>query len=225
MPNKSNNAIVVLLVFIMLAEAVVFFFLLNSQANSFDKKLDVRFAALSEELKQEQDKPAPTLEPVLEPAPEPSPEPTPEPTPTPESPLYIVNEAPAYQASNGTRYYYEYSAERSGNSESFAMGGVKYTNGMVFKSYMIVPIWSVYNLGGNYSNLEFVVGHVDKTNTYNARLEFYLDGVLKKELYLRPDMLPLSDSIDLAGAEQLKLLMVLDGYGASYALGDPVLTR
>jgi hypothetical protein len=175
----------------------------------------------------------PVVEPSQEPVAEPSQEPVvgtlPETTPEPGSPLYLVDEAPAYDWNYDkiADFYHEYSAKKSGGSESFVIGGETYTNGIVFTAYesSSPAVWCVYNLDGNYRGLDFVVGHIDKTGLHYSNLYVYIDGKQCKYLRLMPDMVPTAVSIDITGVKQLKFEVNMSERDAQYALMDPILTK
>lgn len=77
-------------------------------------------------------------------------------------PQNMVDTIPAYQSGGNT--YKEYTSVKSGASEYFTMGGIKYTNGMTFNADINIfddVSWAVYNLDNKYTSLEFILGHVD----------------------------------------------------------------
>lgn len=141
-------------------------------------------------------------------------------------PKNMIDVVPAYQ--NGGNTYTEYTSAKSGASEYFSMGGVKYTNGMTFNADINIfddVSWAVYNLNGEYTNLDFIVGHVD--NTYNGNetaLEIFYDGQLKEEIPLAPDMLPTQINLDITGVKQLKMQVRSSGNdNPIYGLGNPII--
>lgn len=141
-------------------------------------------------------------------------------------PKNMIDFVPAYQ--NGGNTYTEYTSAKSGATEYFSMGGVKYTNGMTFNADINIfddVSWAVYNLNGEYTNLEFIVGHVDNTyNGYETALEIFYDGQLKEEVPLAPDMLPTPINLDITGVKQLKMQVHSSGNDAPiYGLGNPTI--
>lgn len=141
-------------------------------------------------------------------------------------PQNMTDVVPAYQS--GGNPYKEYSAQKSGGTEYFTMGGVKYTNGMTFsadKNIFDDVSWAIYNLNNEYSTLEFVVCHVDGTdNGSENTLHIFYDGVLKEEISLAPDMSPKSISLNVSGVVQLKLQVYPSGIDHPlYGLGNPIL--
>lgn len=141
-------------------------------------------------------------------------------------PQNMVDIVPAYQSGGNT--YTEYTSAKSGASEYFTMGGVKYTNGMTFNADINIfddVSWAVYNLDKKYSSLEFMLGHVDGSDLGSETfLEIYYDGELKEEISVTPDMLPKSVSLDLDGVSQLKMQVRSSGNnGPLYGLGNPII--
>ena len=141
-------------------------------------------------------------------------------------PKNMTDAVPAYES--GGNPYKEYSALKSGGTEYFSMGGVKYTNGMTFNADDNIfedVSWAVYNLGRKYSVIEFVLCHVD--GSYIGRentLHVFYDGVLKEEIPLAPDMSPKDISLDVSGVNQLKLQVYPSGGdGPLYGLGNPMI--
>lgn len=141
-------------------------------------------------------------------------------------PLNMVDVVPAYETDGNP--YREYSLLKG--TESFKMGGVKYYNGMTFNADYNVfndKCWAIYNLSGEYSSLEFTIGHVDGTDTGNANaLQIIFDGVLSQEVDVSPDMFPKQVAIDVTGVQQLKFqLPSSGGDNPLYGLGNPVLRK
>lgn len=141
-------------------------------------------------------------------------------------PQNIVDAIPAYQSGGNT--YKEYTSTKSGASEYFTMGGVKYTNGMTFNADINIfddVSWAVYNLDSKYTSLEFILGHVDGSDLGRETfLEIYYDGQLMEKISVTPDMLPKPVSLDLSGISQLKMQVRSSGNnGPLYGLGNPVI--
>ncbi|MCM1142898.1 MAG: NPCBM/NEW2 domain-containing protein [Muribaculum sp.] len=141
-------------------------------------------------------------------------------------PQNMVDAIPAYQSGGNT--YKEYTSTKSGASEYFTMGGIKYTNGMTFNADINIfddVSWAVYNLDNKYTSLEFILGHVDGSDLGRETfLEIYYDGQLIEEISVTPDMLPKPVSLDLSGVSQLKMQVRSSGNnGPLYGLGNPVI--
>lgn len=141
-------------------------------------------------------------------------------------PQNMLDIVPAYQ--NGGNTYTEYISTKSGATDVFSMGGVKYTNGMTFNAdYNIFNdvSWAIYYLNGKYNNLEFTVCHVDGTfNGDDTYLQIFYDGNLKEEIPLSPDMSPKPVSIDITGVTQLKFQVPASGGdNPLYGIGNPII--
>lgn len=97
--------------------------------------------------------------------------------------------------------------------ETITMAGVVYTNGYTFGN----DNYALFNLNGQFSHLEFDVGHVDSQQTYDATLKVYLDGSLAYSKALTADALPEHVTIPLNGALQMKI--VIEDAWANYSFG------
>ena len=139
--------------------------------------------------------------------------------PKPGTVTHMTDICPAYQSSGN---YNEYSAIKSGNTEKFSMGGVTYTNGLIFSNNS----WAVYNLNGKYKNFSGVLCHVDGTYNYPVTLKIFFDGVLKEEIELAPDMAPIQVNFDVTGVIQIKIQHIqadYNAYKATYGIANPIL--
>ncbi len=141
-------------------------------------------------------------------------------------PQKMLDVVPAYQS--GGNPYTEYSSKNSGGTETFSMGGVKYTNGMTFNADENIfddVSWAIYNLNGEYDTLEFTVCHVDGTfNGGENALQIFYDGELKEEIPLAPDMSPKFVSLDISNVVQLKMQVHSSGGdGPVYGVGNPMI--
>jgi hypothetical protein len=150
---------------------------------------------------------------------------------TPVGTTYLVDAAPAYQ-STGSSYkdfYKEYSA-KNGSTESFAVSGVKYVNGCVWKDWGFYEYgWSLYNLNGAYHTLSGMIGHLDGTSMGTGTLYIYCDGVLTKTVEVSGDMIPQAINLDVSGVLQLKILLKAGNNNdimkyVGYALINPVIS-
>lgn len=141
-------------------------------------------------------------------------------------PKNMVDVVPAYQSVGNA--YREYSSKKSGATEYFTMGGVKYTNGITFNAdynHYSEVTWAIYNLDNNYNTLEFIVCHVDGTdNGDQTSLQIFYDGVLTEEIPLTCDMSPTPISLNIDGIKQLKMQVITSGYNDPfYGLGNPII--
>lgn len=142
------------------------------------------------------------------------------------SPKKMLTVAPSYNS--GGNPYKEYSYSDSNETETFSMGGVKYTDGMTFNADINIfddVSWAVYNLDSKYNTLEFTVGHVDGTfNGDKNTLQIFFDGELREEIPLSPDMLPESVTLDVSGVEQMKMQVLASGNdNPIYGVGNPII--
>jgi len=145
---------------------------------------------------------------------------------------YMTDILPAYQSENPTRYR-EYSAYKSGNTETFNMGGVKYLNGFTLMSDgfydavgdggVLVNNWAVWNLNGQYSSMSAVLCHIDGTSVGTGVVEIYYDGVLSERIDVAPDMAPKTLNLSLNGVNQLKIMWGAYQSGTTYGIGNPIL--
>ncbi|GHU94562.1 hypothetical protein FACS1894208_05830 [Clostridia bacterium] len=134
---------------------------------------------------------------------------------------YMTDTCPAYE-NKGDMYYKEYSALKT-PTQSFVMGGVKYNNGMVFD---YTPSWATYNLNGNYSSFNALVGHIDGANMVDYTLYVYYDGVVAKTIDIKSDSLPKEITLDVKGVLQLKFALEWTNevhINSTYGIANPVL--
>ncbi len=133
---------------------------------------------------------------------------------------YMTDVLPAYQSSGD---YREYSALKSGGTESYNMGGIKYTDGMILSGR---DTWAVWNMNGQYSSLSGVLCHVDGGNGIiweGSAIQVFCDGVLRDEFPVSSDMAPRQIHIDLRGVNQLKIVANSQIIVGEFGVGNPVL--
>jgi len=124
---------------------------------------------------------------------------------------FLPDVAPAYES-----YHYKEYSQRSSKAEAFYIAGKQYYNGMVWSAWNTG--YSLYSLDGKYTEITGVLGHIDGKEMDESTLQIYFDGVLQKEVALSGEMIAQAFSIDVTGANQLKL-MVSHGRG-SYGYAD-----
>ncbi len=95
--------------------------------------------------------------------------------------------------------------------KTFSMGGVKYNEGIMLYSMntmlMTKPATASFNLGGNYTAISFVVGHISNSNVYeNDQIEIYADGELIKTIDVKCTMLPQEYIVDVTGCKHLEFV-------------------
>lgn len=121
---------------------------------------------------------------------------------------------------NSEGSFNEYDRTESGG---FKMGGTNYASGMTFRPYYDNSVYSLYNLGGQYTTLEFYLGHLDNTEMKPVAVEIYLDDVLSKTITVDPGKLPQKYTISVKNAKQLKLLVkTTDGGYPTVGFGDTI---
>lgn len=109
-------------------------------------------------------------------------------------PRYMLNILSPYE-----KYYYK---DYSG--DGMQMGGEKYFHGFSL-DLLCDYSYVIFNLNGNYSNLEGIVGHIDGSGRNNATVTFYLDDIAIQAIEVDFENLPQSFQIDLTGAKKLKI--------------------
>lgn len=89
-----------------------------------------------------------------------------------------------------------------------SMGGVKYAKGVsVGGDFWCIEGFALFNLAGKYNTLSFDVGsRDDKKYTKGQMLYIYLDDNLAWSLELDPDALPTNYTVDVSGANQMKIV-------------------
>lgn len=112
--------------------------------------------------------------------------------------LHLNDVCPPYQTNN-----YD-------SSQDYAtIAGVKYLDNALFYS----GGYALYNLNGQFSTLEFDVGHLDGEAMYNCTINIYLDSKLAYTKDLSAEDLPTHVTVALNGALHMKIEF---NYGAIY---------
>ncbi len=97
----------------------------------------------------------------------------------------------------GTHYLF-YS---NNTTDCFTMMGQKYSQGLTIMQHG----YALFNLNGQYSTIEFDVGHCDGNQINNATFYFYVDGNLVQEIELTGDMQTKHISVPVSKGLQLKI--------------------
>ena len=80
------------------------------------------------------------------------------------------------------------------------MGGVKYYNSISIRTNG----YGLYNLNGKYSSLSGQIGALDGHGSIKT-VQFFCDGILRKEIEVQSGALPVDFTIDLTGVLQMKI--------------------
>jgi hypothetical protein len=115
-----------------------------------------------------------------------------------------------YEKNNRTYLY-------TGNS-TFSMSGEQYRSGVVMELYDDGS-WFLSNLKGEYSELQFSLGHVDNSGMADATLEIYLDDVLYQSYKVSSSGLPQNISIPVSDVSQMKAVAYYDKYNGYPRIG------
>ena len=87
-------------------------------------------------------------------------------------------------------------------SETSAIMGERYAN--VLNMNVNYPGYALFNTNGEYSSLEFDIGHIDGTGTNGGTIKIYLDGQYYDSIAVSGDMLLTNIVIPLNYALQMK---------------------
>jgi len=110
----------------------------------------------------------------------------------PSEPQYLMEVCTPYQKSD-KQYYRE--------PTTFKMAGKTYTNGFSMQDYS----FALFNLDGQYSSLNFILGHIDETTMIDGVFNIYLDGQLFKRIEIGCEDIPEPYSIPLDNVIQMKI--------------------
>ena len=114
---------------------------------------------------------------------------------------YLMECCPPYE------YDHTYEEFLAQNGSSFSMGGRKYSNGFhVYGGEGNI----LFNLNSKYSQITFMVGHIDGSPMTGQTASFFVDGKLIKEVHVDADDLPIEVSIPVNFGLQLKIVTACD---------------
>jgi hypothetical protein len=132
---------------------------------------------------------------------------------------YLPDVAPAY-AGGGILggLPTEISFARSGGSEHFTMGGVRYYNAIRVHGRSGNML---FNLNGQYTRFTGIIGHLDGHNN-NSPVQIWGDGVLLREFALPRNTHPEEFSIDITGVRQLRITRTTNVGYACVLIGNPM---
>ena len=118
----------------------------------------------------------------------------------------LLSVCPPYQTSD--RQYYR-------EQEFFKMGNITYVNGFTMQD----GAYALFNLGGQYKNLTFTLGHIDGTTMIDGVFHIYLDNELKDRIVVDCEALPNEYKLTLDNAQQMKIEKV-DEATRNYQAGE-----
>lgn len=124
----------------------------------------------------------------------------------PGEPQYLMEICAPYQTSDN-QYYRE--------PTSFKMAGKTYTNGFSMQDYS----FALFNLDGQYSSLNFILGHIDETTMIDGVFNIYLDGQLFRRIEIDCEDIPELYNIPIDGVIQMKIEKV-DEATINYQAGE-----
>lgn len=114
-----------------------------------------------------------------------------------EKPKYFMNICTFYETYNYSQYI---------NGELFSMSGRERTNGFtLYDNYGVGYVIS--NIGGQFEEIRFDVGHVDNTSMTDGKLIVYLDGILYKTYEIKADALVINITIPITNINQIKIVV------------------
>lgn len=124
------------------------------------------------------------------------------------TPKYLLDVCEPYI----TSYYAKYPSD---DQYSFSMGGSSYTNGFTLNARYSDPnnACAIFNTNGDYTNLSFLVGHVDGTELHDITLRIFCDNMLVYEIVVNRESLPQKVSIDITDVNQIKIATTRAGGG------------
>lgn len=101
-------------------------------------------------------------------------------------------------------------------SRTFSMAGRQYAEGIVLLSSNTILMGNKtagvsFNLGGNYSTVSFVCGHIENIGIYkNETLQIFADGVLLDEIDVNCTDLPRKYTLNVSGCRLLRFVSGLE---------------
>ena len=129
---------------------------------------------------------------------------------TPNKGQYLVDVCPPYEKSKRT-YIHTYASP-------FYMGGTQYMSGITM-NIMENGSWFLSNLNSEYQELEFYLGHVDKSGMSDVKLSIFCDEVLYSTYDISATDLPQLITIPVSGVNQLKVVAIYDEYEGYPTIG------
>ena len=123
-------------------------------------------------------------------------------------PKNLMSVCPPYETDYG---YYSANGDVKDGSSVFNMAGETYTNGFKMDIFGAGGTKVIFNLKGQYSKLDFDLGHVDGTGDLTLHLKITLDGTANEIIVFNYDDLVKHYTIDVSGVNQL----IIEGFGTN----------
>lgn len=123
-------------------------------------------------------------------------------------PKNLMSVCPPYETDYG---YYSANGDVKDGSSVFNMAGETYTNGFKMDIFGAGGTKVIFNLKGEYSKLDFDLGHVDGTGDLTLHLKITLDGTANEIIVFNSDDLVKHYTIDISGVNQL----IIEGFGTN----------
>lgn len=123
-------------------------------------------------------------------------------------PKLLMTVCPPYETNYG---YYSANKDVVDGSNIFQMTGEAYTNGFKLDINRSNSTQAIFNLKGQYSVLEFDLGHVDGTGGDTLNLKIIKDGTADELIVVSYDDMVNHYEIDVSGVQQL----IIEGTGTT----------
>ena len=124
-------------------------------------------------------------------------QPTPTQLPKQQKAAYLLDVCPPYQTDKNYQKPEKLKVAGKEYLKTFVIGGSHF-----YRNY---GGWALYNLDGQYSKLNFDIGHIDGKNMEDAILNIYLDDELVTAIDVKANSLPKHYEVELKNAKQMKM--------------------
>lgn len=112
-----------------------------------------------------------------------------------------MRDLPPYQVDSKVALY-----NGSDPKRTFSVAGNVYTTGVLMRAYSREPSFAIWNTNAQYSSMTFTIGH-SGNDTWDGKLEVYLDGEYSTEYELKYDAAPKTITVPLNYAPNVKLVL------------------
>jgi len=131
---------------------------------------------------------------------------------------YLMELCPPYQTKDYNSYH-RCTVFSSSQTNSFLMGGKKYTNGLTLAGCYSNETYALFNLEGQYQSIEMVIAPVDG-NEDPSGIAFIVDGKTMAEYIIKEGDYPKTISVPLNYGLQLKIVTMADEGEDETGLGN-----